>query len=70
VHVAGGVTHDGLYHDTHAHAVPQEVLDTLAALCARVHPPGVMLERDDDYPPDADLAAELAAIRAVVDGRS
>jgi uncharacterized protein len=70
VHVAGGITHDGLYHDTHAHAVPQEVLDTLAALCARVHPPGVMLERDDDYPPDADLAAELAAIRAVVDGRS
>ncbi|MDW5326928.1 DUF692 domain-containing protein [Plantactinospora sp. KLBMP9567] len=66
VHVAGGVTHDGLYHDTHAHAVPPQVLDTLAALCARVNPPGVMLERDDDYPPDADLAAELAAIRAVI----
>ncbi|MGX7673068.1 DUF692 domain-containing protein [Plantactinospora sp. DSM 117369] len=66
VHVAGGVTHDGLYHDTHAHAVPPQVLDTLAALCARVDPPGVMLERDDDYPPDADLAAELAAIRAVI----
>jgi uncharacterized protein (UPF0276 family) len=66
VHVAGGVVHDGLYHDTHAHAVPHEVLDVLTALCARVDPPGVMLERDDDYPADADLAAELAAIRAVV----
>ncbi|MEO3926909.1 DUF692 domain-containing protein [Micromonosporaceae bacterium B7E4] len=66
VHVAGGVTHDGLYHDTHAHAVPPQVLDILAALCARVDEPGVMLERDDDYPPDADLAAELAAIRAVI----
>lgn len=66
VHVAGGVTHDGVYHDTHAHSVPQEVLALLGELCARVDPPGVMLERDDDYPPDADLAAELAAIRAVV----
>ena len=67
VHVAGGVTHDGVYHDTHAHEVPKPVLDVLAELCARVAPPGVMLERDDDYPADADLAAELAAIRAVVD---
>ena len=68
VHVAGGVSHDGIYHDTHAHAVPPQVLDLLGALCARVDPPGVLLERDDDYPADADLAAELAAIRAVVDG--
>jgi uncharacterized protein (UPF0276 family) len=30
--------------------------------------PGVLLERDDAYPTDAELAAELAAIRAVVDG--
>ncbi|EHK85284.1 DUF692 domain-containing protein [Saccharomonospora azurea] len=66
VHVAGGTTHDGLYHDTHRHAVPQEVLDTLALLCARTDPPGVMLERDDDYPSDTELATELAAIRAVV----
>jgi uncharacterized protein len=66
VHVAGGVTHDGIYHDTHAHAVPPPVLDLLDALCARVTPPGVLLERDDDYPSDADLAAELAAVRAVV----
>jgi uncharacterized protein len=66
VHVAGGMTHDGLYHDTHAHAVPPEVLDVLDQLCARVDPPGVLLERDDDYPSDADLAGELAAIRAVV----
>jgi uncharacterized protein len=68
VHVAGGVSHDGLYHDTHAHAVPPQVLDLLGALCDRVDPPGVLLERDDDYPADADLAAELAAIRAVVGG--
>ncbi|WP_133901217.1 DUF692 domain-containing protein [Actinophytocola oryzae] len=68
-HVAGGVEHDGLYHDTHAHAVRPEVLELLGELCGRVTPPGVLLERDDDYPPDAELAAELAAIRAVVASR-
>jgi uncharacterized protein len=64
VHVAGGVERDGLYHDTHAHPTPPAVLDLVAELCARRGPPGVMLERDDDYPPEAELAAELDAISA------
>ncbi|MFI9817901.1 DUF692 domain-containing protein [Saccharothrix variisporea] len=66
VHVAGGQEHQGVYHDTHAHAVPPEVLDVLRQLRERVDPPGVLLERDDDYPSDAELAGELAAIRAVL----
>ncbi|MBP2473471.1 uncharacterized protein (UPF0276 family) [Crossiella equi] len=66
VHVAGGVEENGLYHDTHAHAVPEEVLTLLADLCTRTRPPGVLLERDDNYPPDAELTAELTAIRAVL----
>ncbi|MFC5287822.1 DUF692 domain-containing protein [Actinokineospora guangxiensis] len=66
VHVAGGYEHDGVYHDSHAHPVPHQVLDLLADVCARVSPPGVLLERDDHYPTDDDLAAELAAIRRVV----
>jgi uncharacterized protein (UPF0276 family) len=66
VHVAGGIERDGLYHDTHAHPVLPEVLDLLGELRSRVDPPGVLLERDDDYPTDTELAGELAAIRAVV----
>jgi uncharacterized protein (UPF0276 family) len=64
VHVAGGVVREGLYHDTHAHAVPAAVLELLADLCARVSVPGVMLERDDHFPTDAALNAELDAIAA------
>jgi uncharacterized protein (UPF0276 family) len=63
VHVAGGVLQDGLWHDTHAHPVPRAILDVLTALADRVPLPGVLLERDDAYPSDAELAAELAAIR-------
>jgi hypothetical protein len=66
VHVAGGIERDGLYHDTHAHPVLPEVLELLGELRSRVDPPGVLLERDDDYPTDTELAGELAAIRAVV----
>lgn len=66
-HVAGGESRGGIYHDTHDQAVPPEVLDLLAALRSRVDPPGVLLERDDRYPTDAELAGELAAIRAVLE---
>ncbi|MFF4101280.1 DUF692 domain-containing protein [Streptomyces sp. NPDC001903] len=67
VHVAGGVERDGVWHDTHAHPVPEVVLDILAELRKRVSPPGVLLERDDDFPAEAELAGELAAIREAAD---
>jgi uncharacterized protein (UPF0276 family) len=63
VHVAGGIERDGVWHDTHAHPVSRPVLDVLAQLRSRVAPPGVLLERDDDFPPPAELAGELTLIR-------
>ncbi|MFD6989450.1 DUF692 domain-containing protein [Streptomyces sp. NPDC059943] len=68
VHVAGGVERDGVWHDTHAHPVSTPVLDVLAELRSRVSPPGVLLERDDNFPPTAELAAELDTIRATLSG--
>nr|WSX49227.1 DUF692 domain-containing protein [Streptomyces sp. NBC_00974] len=68
VHVAGGVERGGVWHDTHAHPVPDVVLDVLAELRSRVEPPGALLERDDNFPPDGELEGELAAIRRVLDG--
>ncbi|MFD3923931.1 DUF692 domain-containing protein [Streptomyces sp. NPDC058595] len=68
VHVAGGVERDGVWHDTHAHPVSTPVLDVLAELRSRVSPPGVLLERDDNFPPTAELAAELDTIRATLAG--
>ncbi|MDK0522895.1 DUF692 domain-containing protein [Streptomyces sp. ML-6] len=67
VHVAGGIEKDGVWHDTHAHPVTPPVLDVLAELRSRVDPPGVLLERDDDFPPAGELAAELATIRTTLD---
>ncbi|MEW1889811.1 DUF692 domain-containing protein [Streptomyces sp. NPDC085659] len=66
VHVAGGVEKDGVWHDTHAHPVTAPVLDVLAELRSRVDPPGVLLERDEAFPPPGELAGELDAIRGVL----
>lgn len=66
VHVAGGVEKDGVWHDTHAHPVTGPVLEVLAELRSRVDPPGVLLERDDAFPPGAELAGELDAIRTTL----
>ncbi|GLF97792.1 DUF692 domain-containing protein [Streptomyces yaizuensis] len=66
VHVAGGVERDGVWHDSHAHPVTEPVLDILRELRSRVAPPGVLLERDEDFPPAAELAGELDAIRAAL----
>ncbi|MET9744018.1 DUF692 domain-containing protein, partial [Streptomyces sp. NPDC006422] len=67
VHVAGGFERDGVWHDSHAHPVPPAVLDVLAELASRVTPPGVLLERDDNFPDDlGELAREVDTIRETV----
>lgn len=66
VHVAGGFERDGVWHDSHAHPVPPAVLDVLTDLASRVAPPGVLLERDENFPEPAELERELTAIRTAV----
>jgi len=66
VHVGGGTFRDGVYHDTHAHPVVPGVLQLVEELFAICDPPGVLLERDDDFPSDDELTAELRAIADAV----
>ncbi|MGY6026088.1 DUF692 domain-containing protein [Streptomyces spinosirectus] len=67
VHVAGGFERDGVWHDSHAHPVPRPVLDILTDLASRVSPPGVLLERDENFPEPAELERELKEIRVAVE---
>ncbi|MCX5371609.1 DUF692 domain-containing protein [Streptomyces sp. NBC_00103] len=67
VHVAGGFERDGVWHDSHAHTVPRPVLDILTDLASRVSPPGVLLERDENFPEPTELERELGTIRAAVE---
>lgn len=67
VHVAGGEELDGLYYDTHAHRTPPAVLALVEALVARHDVPGLMLERDEQFPDDVELGGELDAIAAAIE---
>lgn len=67
VHVAGGFERDGVWHDSHAHPVPRPVLDILTDLASRVSPPGVLLERDENFPEPSELEGELTAIRGALE---
>lgn len=67
VHVAGGVQRDGLYHDTHAHPLHAGPLALLERLAERLGPVPVMLERDDRFPAEAELASELAAVATALE---
>jgi uncharacterized protein (UPF0276 family) len=69
VHVAGGEFRADGYHDTHRAKVPREVLDLLGALLQSAPVPGVMLERDGDFPTSTELKHELDAIAAVMENR-
>ncbi|WP_191093802.1 DUF692 domain-containing protein [Nocardia colli] len=62
-HVAGGHESGGRYHDTHTDPIPAEVLTLVREFTER-HPVPLMLERDGNYPPAAELLDELDAIAA------
>jgi uncharacterized protein (UPF0276 family) len=71
VHIAGGEERDGTYHDTHAADVSPQVLELLEQLCIMADPNGVMLERDDQFPAEANLNKELDAVAdAIALGRA
>jgi uncharacterized protein (UPF0276 family) len=66
VHVAGGEERRGLYHDTHAHPVPPTVLELLRELAARAPEANVLLERDNNFPAESEVEAELDAIASAL----
>ena len=64
-HVAGGILRHGVWHDTHAHALTEPILEIVAQLLERAPGTPLLLERDDRFPSDADLLSELDALRAL-----
>lgn len=69
LHVAGGFTDaDGVYWDTHAHDMTDDVLSLLTHVVELLGPTGppVLLERDADVTADV-MRAELRRVRGAVD---
>lgn len=65
LHFAGGNWHDGALIDSHAHPTPPEVWSLLEAAMERAPVRGVILERDENLPPLAELLGEVEQARAI-----
>jgi uncharacterized protein (UPF0276 family) len=66
LHVAGHTRQpSGLVLDTHGAPVADPVLELLAFTLERTGPVPVLLERDNDVPPLAELVAEVQTLRGV-----
>ena len=65
LHFTGGHWHDGFLVDSHSAPTPPEVWDLMAAVLARAPVKGVILERDENLPPFAEMAGELARARQI-----
>ncbi len=65
LHFAGGHWDDGSLIDSHAHATPPEVWGVLEAAVSRAPVRGIILERDENLPPFADLIVEIEQARNI-----
>jgi uncharacterized protein (UPF0276 family) len=68
LHFVGGHWHDGILIDSHSQSTPVEVWQLIEEVVARVPVKGIILERDENLPPFAELTAELQKARNI--GRS
>jgi uncharacterized protein (UPF0276 family) len=64
-HLAGHTDHGGFLVDTHDHAVAAPVWDLYARALRCFGAVSTMIERDDRFPPFAELLDELAQARAI-----
>jgi uncharacterized protein len=65
LHFAGGNWHDGALIDSHAYATQPEVWTVLEAAVKRAAVRGIILERDENLPPFAELLGELEQARTI-----
>jgi uncharacterized protein (UPF0276 family) len=65
IHVAGHAKKGDLLLDTHGAITPPPVLELLERTLELTGPVPVLLERDKNVPPLADLLGEVAALRAI-----
>lgn len=65
MHLAGHSEGDGQKIDTHDQPISPEVFALYAEACRRFGPVSTMIERDDNFPPLAELLAELDTARAI-----
>jgi len=65
LHVAGGEQRDGLYIDTHGHAINSDVMALVDYAVRTKRPNAILLEREKKFPPMEELVRELGELRRI-----
>jgi len=63
LHVVGYSYQDGQWHDLHQQAIQQDLWALIREVLEYAPVQAVILERDDNFPPASELAAELKALK-------
>ena len=66
LHFVGGYWHDGVLIDSHSHSTPVEVWQLMKEVVAQTTVQGIVLERDENIPPFAELATELRQAKEIL----
>jgi len=65
-HMGGGIEVDGIVHDTHGDNMLPGSVELLRRFCEVKTLPGVMLERDENFPGSAEIRGELDRIKEAI----
>ena len=70
LHFVGGHWHNGVLIDSHSQPTPTEVWQLMAEVVDRFPVKGIVLERDENFPPFGELVAELQQARQILRSHS
>ncbi len=62
LHIVGYSFEDGVWHDRHAAPIQDELFDLLAEVVSYAPVQAVVIERDGEFPADAEIVAELIRV--------
>jgi uncharacterized protein (UPF0276 family) len=65
LHFVGGHWYSGMLVDSHSQSTPPQVWALMEAVVSRVSVRGIVLERDENWPPFQDLLRELEQARSI-----
>ncbi len=65
IHLAGGTRHGDLDHDSHSEPVSKETWALLEYVCELTEPPGVIIERDGNFPSFDELLGEVRQAKRI-----
>ncbi|MCY7377563.1 MAG: DUF692 domain-containing protein [Pyrinomonadaceae bacterium] len=67
LHFAGLHKHDNRLIDAHANKTNDEIWEVFREVCRRTNVKGAILERDENFPPFAEILDEIATAKEIID---